>query len=125
MLQGGCEKVLALSLPLIPVCVAVPNPSLLPDPSLSSAEVWANVGPGQVHPADELILSHGIEEDRQQGDGVFVAQSLCIPRVLSPPCHLPEPLCHSGADVTYSSLPALAHPSQPSGSCVLRNMSKA
>lgn len=30
---------LGLSFPWVPLCVAVPNPSLLPRPSLSSAEV--------------------------------------------------------------------------------------
>lgn len=98
------------------MCVTVPNLSLLPDPPLASAEVWVNVGPGQGHPAEELTRSRGMEQERQRGDGVFVAQSLCIPRVLSPPnsCHA-QHLRHSGADVPYSSLPALAHPSQPSG----------
>lgn len=85
-------------LPLILECVAVSNPSRVPNPPWPSAEVWVKVGPDQDHP-DEL---HGTEED---GDGMFLGQSLCIPRDLSPSAvTFPEQLCHLGA-ITYGSLP--------------------
>ena len=63
--RGEAARRFWLSLPPIPACVAGSGPSLLPDPSLSSAEVWGNIGPGQGHPADELVLSHGTGEDQQ------------------------------------------------------------
>lgn len=58
-------------LPWILGCVAVPNPSCVPNPPWPSAEVWVKVGPDQGHAAD------GTEE---AGDGMFLGQSLCIPR---------------------------------------------
>lgn len=60
------------------MCVHVPSPSSLPDPSLTSAEVWVNVGPGHGHPADELILSHAREETVSEVMGV------CSPEFVHP-----------------------------------------
>lgn len=67
------------------MCGAVTKPSILPDPPLLSPGVWVNVGLGQGPPADELVLTHGTEEDHQQA-GVVV-----VPRVWASQgcCHLP------------------------------------